>query len=147
MQRDRPFIPRLPRRRRERDEPNNTNKSTWADVASRREGVTLDPAGDMEVGAATAEMATLEMKKNEDDNNASPTEEHLSVPVNHQPTAEIQQVRRDKRDSTEKVVVLTQVMEQDVEKLREKSGKDVTIRRAKEVRQRPTTLTMDTEDE
>jgi len=41
---------------------------------------------------------------------------------------------------------LTQVMEQDVEEVREKSGDDVTIRRAKEVRQRPTTLTMDTED-
>jgi len=42
---------------------------------------------------------------------------------------------------------LTQVIEQDVEEVREKSGEDVTIRRAKEVRQRPTTLTMDTEDE
>jgi flagellar biosynthesis GTPase FlhF len=38
-------------------------------------------------------------------------------------------------------------MEQDVEKIREKSGDDVTIRRAKEVRHGPTTLTMDTEDE
>ena len=42
---------------------------------------------------------------------------------------------------------MTQVIEQDVEEVREKSGEDVTIRRAKEVRQRPTTLTMDTEDE
>jgi hypothetical protein len=101
----------------------------------------------MEVGAATAEMATLETRKNEDNNNASPREEHTSFPGNHQPTAEVQQVRRDKRDSTEKGVVLTQVMEQDFEELREKSGDEVTIRRAKEVRQRPTTLTMDTEDE
>jgi hypothetical protein len=101
----------------------------------------------MKVGAATAEMATLETRKNKDDNNASPREEHLSVPVNHQPTAEVQQVRRDTRNSTEKGVVLTQVIEQDVEELREKSWEDVTIRRAKEVRQRPTTLTMDTEDE
>jgi hypothetical protein len=38
-------------------------------------------------------------------------------------------------------------MEQDVEELREKSGDDVTGRRANEVRQRSTTLTMDTEDE
>jgi hypothetical protein len=38
-------------------------------------------------------------------------------------------------------------MEQDVEEVREKSGDDVTIRRAKEVRQKPMTLTMDTEDE
>jgi hypothetical protein len=87
---------------RERDEPNNTNKSSWADVASRREGVALDPPGDMEVGAATAEMATLETKKNKDENIASPREEHLSVPRNHQTTAEVQQVRRDERDSTEK---------------------------------------------
>jgi hypothetical protein len=69
----------------------------------------------MEVGAATVEMATLETIKNEDDNNASPREEHLSVPVNHQPTAEVQQVRRDTRDGTKKGVVLAQVMEQDVE--------------------------------
>jgi hypothetical protein len=88
----------------------------------------------MEVRAVTAEMATLEMRKNEDDINASPKEVHLSVPVNHQPTAEVQQVRRDTRDSTEKGVVLTQVMEQEVEELREKSREDVTIRRAKEVR-------------
>jgi hypothetical protein len=38
-------------------------------------------------------------------------------------------------------------MEKDFEEVREKSGDDVTIRRAKEVRQRPKTLTMDTEDE
>jgi hypothetical protein len=38
-------------------------------------------------------------------------------------------------------------MEQDVEEIRENSGNDVTIRRAKEVRQKPTTSTMDTEDE
>jgi len=101
----------------------------------------------MEVEAVAAEMATLETRKNEDDNNASLRKEHPSVPRNHQSTAEVQQVRRDKRDSTEKGVVLTQVMEQDVEEVREKSGEDVTIRRAKEVRQRPTTLTMDTEDE
>jgi hypothetical protein len=135
-----------PRRRRERNEPNNTNKTSWADVASGREGIALDPPGDMEVEAAAAEMATLETRKNEDDNNASPREEHPSVPGNHQSTAEVQQVRRDKRDSTEKGVVLTQVMEQDVEEVREKSGEDVTIQRAKEVRQRPTTLTMDAED-
>jgi len=42
---------------------------------------------------------------------------------------------------------LTQVMEQDVEEVRGKSGDDVMIRRAKEVRQRPTTLTIDMEDE
>jgi len=92
-------------------------------------------------------MATLETRKNEDDNNSFPREEHPSVPGNNQSTTEVQQVRRDRRDSTEKGVVLTQVMEQDVEEVREKSGDDVTIRRAKEVRQRPTTLTMDTEDE
>jgi len=68
----------------------------------------------MGVGAAAAEMATLETRKFE---NASPREEHPSVPGNHQPTAEVQQVR-DKRDSTEKGVVLTQVMEQDVEKVK-----------------------------
>ena len=56
MQRDRPFIPRLPpAEKRERDEPNNTNKTSWADVASRREGIALDPPGDMEVGAAAAD--------------------------------------------------------------------------------------------
>jgi IS5 family transposase len=38
-------------------------------------------------------------------------------------------------------------MGQDVEEVREKSGDDVTMRRAKEVRQNPMTLTMDTEDE
>jgi hypothetical protein len=103
MQRDRPFITRLPpAEKRERDEQKNTKKSSWADVASRREGVALDPAGDMEVGAATAEMATLETRKKEDDNNASLREEHTSLPINQQPTAEVQQVRRDKRDSTEK---------------------------------------------
>ena len=101
----------------------------------------------MEVEAAAAEMSTLERRKNEDDNNASPRDEYPSVPGNHQSTAEAQQVRRDKRDSTEKGMVLTQVMEQDVEEVREKSGDDVTKRRAKEVRQGPTTLTMDTEDE
>jgi len=72
--------------------------------------------------------------------------EYPSVPGNHQSTADVQQVRRDKRDSTEKGVVFPQVMEQNVEEVREKSEDDVTIRRAKEVRQRPTTLTMDTED-
>jgi hypothetical protein len=36
-------------------------------------------------------------------------------------------------------------MEQDVEEVREKSGDEVTIRRAKGVRQKP--MTMDTEDE
>jgi len=45
-----------PRRRRERererDESNNTNKTSLADVASRREGMALDPPGNMEVGAA-----------------------------------------------------------------------------------------------
>jgi hypothetical protein len=92
-------------------------------------------------------MATLETSKNEDDNNAFPREELLSFPGNHHPTAEIQQVKRDKRDSSEKGVVLTQVMEQDVEEVREKSGDEVTIRRAKEVWQRPMTLTVDTEDE
>ena len=97
----------------------------------------------MGVGAAAAEMATLETRKFE---NASPREEHPSVPGNNQSTTEVQQVRRDSRDSTEKGVVLTQVMEQDVEEVREKSGEDVTIRMAKEVRQRPTTLTMDPED-
>jgi hypothetical protein len=81
-----------PRRRREREEPTNTNKTSWADVTSRKEGIALDPPGDMEVGAAAAEMAILETRKNEDDNNASPREEHPSVPVNHQPTAEVQQV-------------------------------------------------------
>jgi hypothetical protein len=49
----------------------------------------------MKVGAATAEMATLETRKNENDDNASPREEHPSVPGNHQPTAEVQEVRRD----------------------------------------------------
>jgi hypothetical protein len=44
-------------------------------------------------------------------------------------------------------VVLTQVKEQEVEEIRKKSGDDVTIPRANEVKQRPTTLTMDTEDE
>jgi hypothetical protein len=101
----------------------------------------------MKVEAAAAEMATLETRKNEDDNNAFPREEHPSVPGNNQSTAEVQQVRRDKRDSTEKGVDFPQVMEQNVEEVREKSEDDVTIRRAKEVRQRPTTLTMDTEDE
>jgi hypothetical protein len=101
----------------------------------------------MEVGAAEAEMAALETRKNEDDNNASPREEHPLFPGNHQSTAEVQQVRRNKMDSTEKGIVLTPVMEQDVEEVREKSGDDVTIRRVKEVGQKPTTLTMDTEDE
>jgi hypothetical protein len=100
----------------------------------------------MEMGAAAAEMATLETKKNEDYNNASPREEHPSVGGNHQPTAEVQQVKRDKRDSTEKGVVFTQVMEQDVEEVREKSGDDVAIRGRRKWGQRPTTLTMDTED-
>jgi hypothetical protein len=38
-------------------------------------------------------------------------------------------------------------MEQVFEEVRENSEDDVTSRRAKEVRQRTTTLTMDTEDE
>ena len=146
MQRDRPFIPRLhPAVKRERRAQQHKE-----DIMGRRsvqEGRNpIRPPGDMEVGAAAPEMATLETRKNEDDNNASPREEHPSVPGNHQSTAEVQQVRMDKRDSTEKGVVLTQVMEKDVEEVREKSGEDVTIRRGKEVRQRPTTLTMDTED-
>jgi hypothetical protein len=58
----------------------------------------------MEVEAAAAEMAKLETRKNEVDNNASPREEHPSVPGNQQSTAEVQQVRRDKRNSTEKGV-------------------------------------------
>ena len=80
----------------------------------------IRPPGDTEVGAAAAEMATLETRTNEDDNNASPREEHPSVPGNHHSTVEVQQVRRDKRDSTEKGVVLTQVMEQDVEEVKRK---------------------------
>jgi hypothetical protein len=52
-------------------------------------------------------MATLETSKNEDENNVSPREKLPSVPGNYQQTAEIQQVRRDKRDSSEKGVVLT----------------------------------------
>jgi len=43
----------------------------------------------MEVGAAAPELATLETRKNKDENNASPREEHLSVSGNHQPTAEV----------------------------------------------------------
>jgi hypothetical protein len=131
---------------RERDKSNNTNKTSWANVAFRREGRTLDPPGDTEAQAAAAEMATLEMNKNENDKNAPLREELPSVPGNYQLTAEIQQVRKDKSDSSENGVVLTQVMEQDVEEVREKSGDDMTIRRAKEVRQKPMTLTMDTED-
>jgi hypothetical protein len=104
-----------PRRRRERDESNNTNKTSWANVAAMREGRALESTGDTEAGAAAAEMATLETSKNEDDNNASPRGELQSSPRNLLPTAEIQQERRDKRDSSEKGVVLTQVMEQDVE--------------------------------
>ena len=145
MQRDRPFIPGLPPAEK-REKRALQNKQDIMGRRSVREGRNrIRPPGDMEVEAAAAEMATLETRKNEDDNNASPREEHPSVPGNYQSTAEVQQVRRDKRNSTEKGVVLTQVMEQDVEEVREKS-EDVTIRRAKEVRQRPTTLTMDTED-
>jgi hypothetical protein len=91
-------------------------------------------------------LATLETNKYEDDKNAPPREKLSPVPGNYQLTAEIQQVRRDKIDSSEKGVVLTQVMEQDVEEVRETSGDDVTIRRAKEVRQKPMALTTDTED-
>jgi hypothetical protein len=69
-----------PRRRRERDKSNNTNKTSWANVASRREGRTLDSPGDTEAGAAAAEMATLETSKNEDDNNAPPKEELPTFP-------------------------------------------------------------------
>jgi hypothetical protein len=132
---------------RERDESNNTNKTTWANVASRREGRTLDSPGDTEARAVAAEMATLETNKNKDDNNAPLREELPSVPGNYQLTPEIQQVRKDKSDSSKKGVVSTQVREQDVEEARGQSGDDVTIRRAKEVKQRPMTLTMDTEDE